>query len=94
MAAAITCARCRACCCHLEVILMVEDDDVPAHLIEQDRWGGWVMRRRDDGWCAALDRATMRCTIYKRRPANCRAFEMGGDDCVAIRAQYGESEAA
>ena len=57
--AAITCASCQACCCHLEVILM-GDDDPPAAYVETDAWGGQVMARLDDGRCAALDRDTMR----------------------------------
>lgn len=85
--AAITCAACTACCCRLEVILMGEDD-VPEKFIEVDRWGGQVMARRADGWCAALDRDTMRCRIYARRPGVCRDFEMGGDDCITERAAF------
>ncbi|MBS1191726.1 MAG: hypothetical protein H6R10_3518 [Rhodocyclaceae bacterium] len=82
---AISCATCRACCCRLEVLLM-GDDDVPVGLTAQDRWGGWVMRRLADGWCAALDRNTMLCTIYERRPMICREYEMGSSDCIGERA--------
>ena len=80
----ITCSTCEACCCRLEVILM-GDDDVPATLTRQDPWGGWVMHRLDDGWCAALDRNTMGCTIYGCRPGICRDYEMGGSDCIEER---------
>ncbi len=48
--------------------MLMGDDDVPRAYMIQDQWGGWIMRRLDDGWCAALDRATMLCTIYERRP--------------------------
>lgn len=82
---AITCASCKACCCRLEVMIM-GDDEVPLELTERDAWGGLVMRRLADGWCAALDRATMLCTVYERRPTVCRDFEMGSSDCVAERA--------
>lgn len=81
-----SCTGCAAICCRLEVLLM-GDDDVPEHLTSEDRWGGWVMRRLDDGWCAAVDRNTMRCTIYERRPAICREYEMGGSDCLVERSQ-------
>ncbi len=81
----ITCATCRACCCKLEVMLMGEDD-VPPELSETDRWGGQIMARLADGWCAALDRNTMRCRIYERRPTVCRDFELAGSDCIAERA--------
>ena len=43
------------------------------------------MARLDDGWCAALDRDTFLCTIYDRRPAICRDFEMGGHECMSER---------
>lgn len=44
------------------------------------------MSRLDDGWCTALDRDTMLCGIYKRRPTVCRDFPVGGDDCITERA--------
>lgn len=62
------------------------DDDVPPALTEVDRWGGWVMARLGDGWCAALNRDTLRCTIYERRPTICRDYQVGGSDCIAERA--------
>jgi Fe-S-cluster containining protein len=83
----ISCAHCDACCCRLEVLLM-GDDDVPSRLTAEDEWGGTVMRRLDDGWCAALDRNTMLCTIYGRRPDVCREFAMGGSACVEERLEY------
>src|ERR1700704_4687683 len=82
--AVITCASCKACCCRLEVMLMSEDD-VPLHLTAADRWGGRVMARLEDGWWAALDRDTLRCRIYERRPAICRDYEVGGSDCIEER---------
>lgn len=85
--AAVSCASCEACCCRLEVMLM-GDDDVPPALTEQDPWGGTVMRRLDDGWCAALNRNTMRCSIYERRPNLCRDYPEGGDDCRLERSTY------
>jgi Fe-S-cluster containining protein len=84
--AAVTCASCRACCCRLEVLLMSEDD-VPAQFVTEDRWGGRTMTRLADGWCAALDRATLRCRIYERRPAICRDYDVGGSDCLSERAK-------
>lgn len=83
---AISCASCEACCCRLEVLLM-GDDDVPARLTAQDQWGGWVMRRLNDGWCAALDRSTLLCTIYARRPAVCREYQVGDYECLGERAR-------
>ena len=80
----VTCVSCKACCCRLEVILMGEDKP-PERFVETDRWGGQVMVRLDDGFCAALDRATHRCTIYAQRPGVCRDFATGSDDCLTER---------
>jgi uncharacterized protein len=84
-AAQITCSNCAAICCRSEVLLLT-DTGVPARFIATDEWGGSVMARLDDGWCAALDRNTMLCTIYEKRPLICREFEMGASDCIAERA--------
>lgn len=81
---AISCSTCAACCCQLEVML-ITDTGVPERFIETDDWGGEVMRRLDDGWCAALDRDSMRCTIYELRPLICREFELGEADCLSER---------
>jgi Fe-S-cluster containining protein len=80
----VTCSTCAACCCRLEVLL-ITDTGVPEAFVELDRWGGATMKRLDDGWCAALDRNTMLCTIYERRPLICREFAMGSDECKAER---------
>lgn len=80
----ISCANCQACCCRLEVILITETG-VPDHFIELDKWGGQVMTRLNDGWCAALDRDTLLCTIYENRPLVCREFETGSYECIEER---------
>jgi len=80
----ISCTSCKASCCRLEVMLMA-DDAIPPGLTEQDRWGGWVMARLDDGWCSALDRSTLLCTIYQHRPMICRDYQLGGFDCIQER---------
>jgi len=61
------------------------DDDIPLKLTQRDRWGGWVMARLDDGWCAALDRDTLLCTIYERRPIICHDYLVGDSDCIEER---------
>jgi Fe-S-cluster containining protein len=83
--AEVSCLNCQACCCRLEVML-ISDTGVPDKFIEHDEWGGRRMARLDDGWCAALDRDTLSCTIYEKRPQICRDFEMGGDECLSERA--------
>lgn len=81
----VTCANCKACCCRLEAMLF-NDTGVPNRYIITDKEGRKSMARLKDGWCAALDRDTMRCTIYRKRPWICREFKMGGDDCISVRA--------
>lgn len=85
--AAISCDRCQSCCCQLTVLVMA-DDDVPESLIATNAHGMEVMRQLDDGWCAALDRDSLRCTIHARRPQVCREFAMGGGDCCAERESW------
>ncbi len=80
----VTCANCQACCCRLEVMILT-DTGVPDEFVAVDEWGGETMLRLDDGWCAALDRETLMCTIYEHRPWICREFEMGSYECIAER---------
>ena len=84
---AIACERCQACCCQLQVILM-PGDAPPPHLVETEEHGLDVMRRLDDGWCIALDRDTLRCTIYEVRPQVCRDFATGSRECREERAEW------
>ena len=84
--AEVTCVDCEACCCRLEVML-ITDTGVPDQYIKRDKWGGETMLRLDDGWCAALDRNTMMCLIYEKRPWICREFEMGSHECVSERTE-------
>ncbi|MFZ3202523.1 MAG: YkgJ family cysteine cluster protein [Pseudomonas sp.] len=81
---AVSCSNCAACCCQLEVML-ITDTGVPPRFIATDDWGGEVMHRLDDGWCAALDRDSMRCTIYEVRPLICREFETASPECLDER---------
>jgi len=81
----ITCANCQACCCRLEVMI-ISDTGVPAQYIDVDEWGSETMLRLADGWCAAVDRDTLMCTIYENRPWICREFEMGSYECIDERA--------
>ena len=81
----VSCSSCKANCCRLEVML-VTDTGVPEEYIEVDQWGAMTMARLDDGWCAALDRDSMLCTIYDKRPWICREFATGSDECLSERA--------
>ena len=69
-------------------VLLITETGVPDRFVATDQWGGQTMARLDDGWCAALDRNTMRCTIYDKRPLICREFEMGGGDCIKARQAF------
>jgi Fe-S-cluster containining protein len=80
----VHCSNCKACCCRLEVLL-ITDTAVPDRFIKLDKWGCQTMARLEDGWCAALDRSTYKCTIYENRPWVCRGFEMGEYECVSER---------
>ncbi|MDP5032465.1 MAG: YkgJ family cysteine cluster protein [Paraglaciecola sp.] len=82
----ITCQNCQACCCRLEVRLLT-DTGVPQYFITENAHHVEVMKRHADGWCAALDRNTLMCTIYAYRPLVCREFEMGSYECKIERAE-------
>ncbi|UZE94573.1 YkgJ family cysteine cluster protein [Alkalimarinus alittae] len=83
----ITCSNCEAICCRMEVMI-ITDTGVPDRYIKTDKWGGETMDRLSDGWCAALDRNTMMCSIYENRPLICREFAMGEDECIDARNDY------
>lgn len=65
--------------------MLMAEDDIPPDLTEVDPWGGQVMVRLNDDWCAAVERDTMLCQIYGRRPTICRDYQVGGSDCVGER---------
>jgi Fe-S-cluster containining protein len=81
----VTCDACAAVCCRLEVLLVTETG-VPRRYTRRNPGGVDSMDRLDDGWCAALDRDTLRCRIYAQRPLICREFTMGGPDYLVERA--------
>jgi Fe-S-cluster containining protein len=67
--------------------MLISETGVPDMYIEVDEWGGRKMARLEDGWCSALDRTTMKCLIYDKRPWICRDFKMGSKDCITERAK-------
>jgi uncharacterized protein len=83
----VLCSNCEAVCCRLTVVLMPEDK-VPLWLVAEDDLGPDTMAKAADGWCVALDRDTMRCSIYEQRPQICRKFSMGGPYCRDERDEY------
>lgn len=83
----VSCTRCDAVCCRLEVAVM-PDDQVPRQYVERNAQGVEVMAHGEDGWCVAMDPLRMCCSIYGQRPGICRTFAMGGDDCREAREAY------
>jgi|TARA_R110001583_G_scaffold94252_3_gene237657 Fe-S-cluster containining protein len=65
--------------------MLITETGVPEQYIQRDEWGGEVMARLGDGWCAALDRHTMLCSIYENRPFICREFATGSYECLNER---------
>lgn len=76
----VHCDACEAVCCRLTVVLM-PDDHVPAWLVHRDAHGMETLAKGEEGWCAALDPVSMRCSIYEERPGICRKYAMGGPSC-------------
>ncbi len=83
----ISCSSCDAVCCRLTVLLMPEDN-IPAHLTEYTDAGLHVMARDEEGWCVAVDSHHLNCTIYEQRPSICRRFVMGAPYCREVRNTY------
>lgn len=79
------CDDCGACC--YLVVQVPEPDDLPADLIAYRDGKAW-MRREGGGRCAALDPRTRRCTIYPRRPPDCRNFDRGSPHCLVVREAF------
>jgi Fe-S-cluster containining protein len=87
------CQTCGACCSY--------SADWPRLTTDGDRGPGGppAELRTDDGYvrctgdrCDALEGVvgrTVRCTIYERRPAPCRACTPGDRSCLAARTAFG-----
>jgi Fe-S-cluster containining protein len=83
----VSCERCDAVCCRLTVVVM-PDDKVPRQYTTHTPEGLEVMARDEDGWCVAMDRQKMCCSVYSQRPDVCRRFTMGSGFCRAEREAY------
>lgn len=85
----INCSTCLALCCRLEARLIDDSDEhVPIELTEQVEGLYFAMKRGKDGWCEALNRETMLCTIYEKRPYICREYSVGDHDCINERKKH------
>ena len=75
------CARC--CTWEAEVY---SEDNVPEDMKELVVENLWMMKRNPkSNACIALDVNTLRCSIYHRRPTQCKEFEVGGKFCLDAR---------
>lgn len=97
------CQSCGACCVHGgEVVVEATDTPLPKHLTRSVRgmvgFGSWevergtrVMARNGCNGCVALNsRAGQHsCRIYDKRPAVCREFESGSEECLSARKKGG-----
>ena len=82
------CQKCGACCASRWLVdVEWQDDEVPLHMIKDDRLFGTVMRERK-GQCIALKGkigCSVKCSIYTKRPRVCQAFLPGSHDCLLAR---------
>jgi hypothetical protein len=84
-AAEIDCASrvhlCHARCCTMQVTLCEPElADGIAWEIEQP----YLMRRGVDGYCHYIDRGGGGCTIYERRPYECRIYDCRNDTRIWV----------
>lgn len=86
----VSCSNCQAVCCRLTVVLTA-DDQIAEHQVARADNGVATMAQGSDGWCVALDRATMSCSIYEQRPSVCRKFVMGAGYCRLEREKFAQS---
>jgi uncharacterized protein len=68
--------------------VLMPEDRVPDWLVTYDDHGLAILAKGEDGWCAAVDRTTWRCTIYEQRPTICRKYAMGSPGCRDERRKW------
>ena len=83
----VHCGDCEAVGYRL-LVIVEPGDRVPRGPTNGNEEGLEVMARSEDGWCVALDRQSMSCSIYELRPDTCRRFTMCGGYCRAIREDF------
>lgn len=65
--------RCRAACCTLNFALT--KGEVEEGSVAHDPKRPFFIKREEDGYCAHIERDTLRCRIWPRRPARCRKYD-------------------
>ncbi len=72
---------CHGRCCTMEVTLSEQDlDNGLAWEIEEP----YQMRRGNDGYCTYIDRVSGGCTVYDKRPRDCRVYTCRHDPRIWI----------
>ncbi len=85
---AFDCQSCGACCIEAGAVILDQDDDVPASLVQHVANLSCMATEGTSFRCAALLGTvgeTVGCGIYARRPRICRTFEAGSDECLSAR---------
>jgi Fe-S-cluster containining protein len=82
------CYGCGKCCYkvikYLDVELFKKDlENIPINLREF-RNNAWWMKRKSSNACIALNEKTKLCTIYSKRPKECRDFNQNHPVCNKI----------
>ncbi|MEJ2346091.1 MAG: YkgJ family cysteine cluster protein [Gammaproteobacteria bacterium] len=72
--------RCRAKCCTL--IFALTKAEVAAGHVRHNPRRPYFIVRDEDGYCPHLDRATLACTIWERRPLRCRRYDCRKDSNI------------
>jgi Fe-S-cluster containining protein len=86
------CDNCTAACCRSHALIKVTRDDNTPMECRNRGFDYDSMKLMDDPdfggqRCICLG-PNHKCTIYEDRPSTCRAFEMGGSQCMYVRKEY------
>ena len=82
------CQACGACCVEAAAVILAEEDDVPAPLVQYVANLRCMVTEGTSFRCAALLGTVghaVGCAIYSRRPEVCRSFDAGSDECLSAR---------
>lgn len=92
----VSCNDCGACCRHMVFPPFVPFDeadewDIPKSLKKELRHFIRNIRPTlpESYPCCWLDLTTMKCRHHEYRPSICRDYELGGEDCLITRQEYG-----
>lgn len=73
---------CHGRCCAFSFALT--EQDLEEGVVRWELEDPYRIRHDADGFCTHLDRATLGCTVYDKRPGPCRQFDCRGDQRVWI----------